>query len=153
MSGVGCNVGMGVAHQSASRNPFPEQTPAATDPIHEGAGPRRDLSTREGQLARRYRGVSRPPAGGLMAGQRSPETIERSPFESRSTVGAGDSFEVSRASRRRMPAETLMGDGKADLRPNKGSKSSLRSFEVEDIKRNLNLYWATYSFLKRSFVI
>jgi len=153
MSGVGCNLGMGVAHQSASRNPFPEQTPAATDPIHEGAGPRRDLSTREGQLARRYRGASRPPAGGLMAGQRSPETIERSPFESRSTVGAGDSFEVSRASRRRMPAETLMGDGKADLRPNKGSKSSLRSFEVEDIKRNLNLYWATYSFLKRSFVI
>jgi hypothetical protein len=49
-----------------------------------------------------------------MAGQRSPETIERSPFESRSTVGAGDSFEVSRASCRRMPAETPMGDGKAD---------------------------------------
>ena len=48
MSGVGCNLGMGVAHQSASRNPFPEQTPAATDPIHEGAGPRRDSSTREG---------------------------------------------------------------------------------------------------------
>jgi hypothetical protein len=114
MSGEGRNLGMGVAHQSASRNPFPEQTPAATDAIHEGAGPRRDLSTREGQLARRYRGASRPPAGGLMAGQRSPETIERSPFESRSTVGAGDSFEVSRASRRRMPAETLMGDGKAD---------------------------------------
>ena len=88
-------------------NPFPDQTPNTTEGIREGAGPRRDLSTREGQFARWYRGASRPSAGGLMAGQRSLETVERSPFESRSTVGAGDSFEVSRASRRRMPAEAL----------------------------------------------
>ena len=79
MSGVGCNLGMGVAHQSASRN-VPEQTPAATDAIREGAGPCRDLSTREGQLARRYRGASRPPAGGLMAGRRSPEDDRKIAF-------------------------------------------------------------------------